>query len=193
MDRNLIAPHSTAKEQAFIQSLTSFLQRAMIHTYAAAGGVPWELQPQRKGFIEYDYFEQESAWRYRDSYAGFLTSAGQEVVWFGDVPVWYQSYSGGVTNPKECTTERARQIFAFLKEALRKKSEESFQPRGPRLHENDDFVYQATWHGTIRSFTGTERIAPNSRIIHASSKKDLFVHAFSGGLLDWGEKRPRPY
>jgi hypothetical protein len=117
-----------------IEQLDEFLGKAALATYAGGG----EVDPSKPdfvsrlpGFKELEY--KEGDFYYRDSYAGFFRSAGQEVVWFKNVPVWSQCYAGGMTQ-KNCNDEKfAKETFDFLKKALSQgEKRAAFQPRGPK-------------------------------------------------------------
>ena len=93
-----------------LQQLNEFLGKASLETYAGDGQ---ETTSQRPGFIEFEY--KKGDFLYRDSYAGFLTSAGQEVVWYRGIPIWTQQYGGGM-DPKYQNDEAfAHETFSFLK------------------------------------------------------------------------------
>lgn len=65
------------------EQLAGFLVRAKAKTYAGNGKAS---ATQRPGFRELGF--SDGAWSYRDSYAGFYSATGQEVVRFKGRPVW---------------------------------------------------------------------------------------------------------
>lgn len=164
----------------FLRDLNAFLGRAMLETYAGNGQQVPPSDTQRKpGFKELVY--QEGPWLYRDSYTGFLTSAGQEVVWSYDVPVWTQSYAGGM-KPGYQKAPLARDCFTFLKAALAAgEKSDAFQPRGPHTYEEFGWRYGCNWSGDITNFSGHEAIN------RPDQKEAIFFHRFFGGVIvhDW--------
>ena len=155
----------------FIEQLNKFLGKAALGAYAGGGK---GVEPQRDGFIEYEYREDD--FYYRDSYAGYIRSAGQEVVWYQGKPVWIQSYMGGMTPEHREDAEFAGETFSFLKKALSHGEKiESFQPRGERNFKDGDWKYQCEWTGDITEFKGGEKILYKGDTV--------FTHDFFGGLL----------
>ncbi len=162
--------------------LNSFLGKAALATYATGGEAVDPLTPnfisRFNGFKELEYKEKD--FYYRDSYAGFFRSAGQETVWFKGKPVWSQSYGGGMEK-KFCKDEKfAKETFDFLKKAMSTGEKVlAFQPRGPEEFEDGDWEYSCDWQGDIAGFKGAEKIIYRDRAV--------FAHDFFGGLLKWKE------
>ena len=152
-----------------IQELHRFLRNAMLSTYAGDGK---ETTSQRPGFIELAY--AEGRFSYRDSFCGFYTSTGQEVVWLEGKPFWTQLYGGGMTLPHRDDEAFALRTFNFLKRALSQKPE-AFQPRGPRQMTDGEWEYRCDWKGDITEFKGSERILFQGEAV--------FTHEFFGGLI----------
>ncbi|MBI4437385.1 hypothetical protein HY631_00315 [Candidatus Uhrbacteria bacterium] len=163
-------------DPVFLRDLNSFLGRATLQTYAGNGlPVPPRDTQRSPGFKELVY--REGSWLYRDSYTGFLTSAGQEIVCYNDVPVWSQSYAGGMRE-RYRDPDLARDCFRFLKDALTAGGRpHAFQPRGPRLHEESGWRYVCTWNGDITDFQGQETIRCSG------STSIIFFHRFFGGVI----------
>lgn len=154
-----------------LQQLNKFLRKASLKTYAGDGA---EIESQRPGFTEFEY--REKKFLYRDSYAGFLTSAGQEVIWYKEKPVWTQQYGGGMEQKYRNDETFAHETFAFLKKALSQGEKKgAFQPRGPKEFKDGDWEYDCEWIGDITSFEGKENIQYKS--------EPVFYHIFSGGIL----------
>lgn len=150
--------------------LNGFLGRASRATYAGGGG---EVEPWRKGFKELEY--RENDWYYRDSYAGYLRSWGQEVVWHNDKPAWTCLYGGGMTEGN-MNSDLADKTFSFLKKVLSSGDKETtFQPRGPKELSEGDWQYQCEITGTIEQFSGHESISYNGDVV--------FNHDFFGGIV----------
>jgi hypothetical protein len=154
-----------------LEQLNHFIGHASKATYASSGGKVDE--PWRKGFIELEYAEED--WYYRDSYAGFLRSWGQEVVWYQDRPFWTCLYGGGMVD--DCMdTALANETFGFLKKVLSAgEKENEFQPRGPKNFEDGEWKYHCEVEGEIQKFKGQEFISKVGKIV--------FTHDFEGGLV----------
>lgn len=151
--------------------LNEFLGKVSLETYAGDGP---ETETQRPGFIELEY--QDGDFTYRDSYTGFLTSAGQEVVWYQGRPVWTQQYGGGMEPKYQNDGAFAHQSFSFLKKALSQgEKKAAFQPRGPKEFKDGDWEYYCDWSGDITRFEGKEKILYKG--------EPVFYHVFSGGRL----------
>lgn len=163
-----------------LKQLNEFLGKAALATYAGGGK---KVDPTKPGFVarfpgfkELEYGEGD--FYYRDSYAGFFRSAGQEVVWYKDKPVWTQVYCGGMTITY-CDDEKfAKETFNFLKRALSAGEKcRAFQPRGKNGFKEGEREYRCKMKGDIADFAGSEKILHN--------KKTVFTHQFFGGLLKW--------
>ena len=150
----------------FIIQLQDFLSRAMCATYAGEGK---PVAPYRSEFIELEF--QENDWHYRDSYAGYAQSWGQEVIWYKQKPLWTQIYGGGMKDLKNVTKAFCEETFTFLKQALSQKHTH-FQPRGPILFQQENWLYKCEWQGDITQFSGHEEIYYQSNLI--------FIHDFRG-------------
>lgn len=135
-----------------LQHLFDFVDLAGRSTYAS--GKPPEFTSERRGFKEYTF--AKGPWSYRDSYAGFTRSAGQEVVSFDGEIVWSNSYCGGMTAGKE---QLAKETFTFLKQAL-SQDEGAFQSlRGPERYTVDDWEYSTLRKGPSTTFLVTKKSA----------------------------------
>lgn len=165
-----------------LEQFNEFLGKAALATYA--GGAE-KVDPSTTGFVsrfpgfkELEYKEDD--FYYRDSYAGFFRSAGEEVIFYKGKPVWVQHYYGGM-EPEYLKDEKfARQTFSFLKKALSSgEKSAAFQPRGPKELIDEDWKYSCNLQGDIKDFNGNEKILYKGRIV--------FTHRFFGGLLKWAE------
>jgi hypothetical protein len=152
-----------------LEALANFLVKAKFNTYA--GGGQEETNPQRPGFKELVF--AEGLWEYRDSYVGYYTAPGQEVVRFGGDPVWIMSYSGGMKPQYHGDLAFAKQTFEFLKKALLG-VEASMPYRGPKSMRGGDFKYLNEVKGNISDFVGKEKILHFNR--------EVFVQNYCGGL-----------
>lgn len=154
-----------------LSELMTFLQKAMQAAYAGNGKT---CTSQRKGHREFEYHDRN--WYYRDSYAGFYQSWGQEIVWYNHRPFWAQLYGGGMEESYQNQYDIACQTFTFLKTALCQK-EQPFQPRGPFLYHHEAFPlweYSCKWDGSVQKFDGFEKIRYDNSIV--------FTHQFIGGF-----------
>jgi len=160
-----------------LKQLNKFLGRAAAACYAGSGN---EVRPQRPGFKEFNY--SVGLLRYRDSYAGYFSSAGQEVVWYRGKPIWTQSYCGGMGPRYRDDEEFAHHTFDFLKCALSHGVKyRRFQPRGPRSFSDRYWRYYSAWKGDIERFEGHERIMYRGRLV--------FTHGFFGGRIIGRDKQ----
>lgn len=152
-----------------LRELAKFLVKAKKKTYAGNGK---EIKPQRPGFKELEF--KEGKWHYRDSYAGFFSAPGQEVVRFGGRPVWAMAYSGGMKEKYQGNAKFATEVFNFLKKALNKVG--AAKPfRGPERFKTGDFLYLSKSKGGIKEFRGQERIYYKGRLV--------FQQEYIGGLI----------
>jgi hypothetical protein len=149
------------------RELKQFLNAAISQTYTRDG---LRVESQRSGFYELEYSEGD--WLYRDSFAGFFRSWGQEVVWHLGIPVWSSCYGGGMEDAYLNDQEFTHQTFEFLKKSLSYKSEK-FQPRGPNKFSDNDWQYRCSWTGDITKFKGSEEISFQDKLV--------FTHEFFGG------------
>jgi len=159
-----------------LELLNDFLGKAALATYAGGGK---RIKTEKKGFIYLEH--REDGFYYRDSFAGYLASHGQETVWYQDKPVWMCSYAGGMRGSKTDDTDFANQTFEFLKQAMRSgEKSKNFQPRGPKNLKDGDWEYINDCTGDISNFKGHEEI-------HYKGEK-IFEHDYFGGVLKDGRK-----
>ncbi len=145
--------------------LAKFLVKAKISTYASVG--EREEKVLEDGSYELTY--EEGEFKYRDRYFGFNPFIGEEVVWQNGKITWAMNYYGGVTSEIP-----AKEIYAFLKKAMRQVKED--RPfRGPRNFKEEDFEYIDESEGNINNFSGTERILYKGKEVYK-----LYYH---GGLI----------
>jgi hypothetical protein len=155
----------------FLQELQNFHGAAALATYAA--GKPPEAHAQRPGFIEFEHTDGE--WSYRDSYAGYLRSCGQEIIYYRGTPVWNCLYGGGM-EPERMDSAFAKETFGILKLALCSGDKKAkFQPRGPAELSDGVWQYFCQTNGDITGFIGNERMLHREEVV--------FRHHFFGGLI----------
>jgi hypothetical protein len=128
---------------------------------------------QRPSFFEMEY--AESDWNYRDSFTGFYSSSGQEIIRYKGNPVWSSSYGGGVTDKYIGNLKFFTKLESFLIESLSQDSGDSFSLRGPELFEKEDWRYICKSDGDMQNFSGIEEIQFKG--------EKVFEHRFFGGLI----------
>lgn len=151
-----------------LKKLRAFLVRAKLATYAG-GGEERVLDDGCKELL----FE-DGALRYRDRYYGFNPFVGEELVWWDDKRIWVMNYFGKIFPPPSLSAVSEKEVYRFLKNALRKVTEA--RPfRGPSYFQEDEFQYADDFVGGIDFFSGLERI------LHKGKERyHLYYH---GGLL----------
>jgi hypothetical protein len=152
-----------------LKKLANFLVKAKKQTYAGEGK---EVDPQRPGFKELEYSDGDYV--YRDSYIGFFSAPGQEIVRFKGVAIWSMAYSGGMRQEYHNNTEFAEKVFTFLKKVLFRVTED-MPFRGPKNFKEGDFEYINEFEGDITSFKGHEKILLKG--------KEVFSQDYIGGLI----------
>lgn len=158
------------------RELNDFLGKAALATYAGGGR---RIKTEKKGFFDLEYREDD--FYYRDSFAGYLASHGQETVWYQDKPVWMCSYAGGMRGGKRDDVDFASKTFEFLKEAMRTgEKSQAFQPRGPERLQDGNWEYINECAGDISNFKGHEEIY--------YKHEKIFEHDYFGGILKDGRK-----
>ncbi|MDP3785388.1 MAG: DUF5680 domain-containing protein [bacterium] len=147
-------------------TLGEFLVKAKVHTYASVG----ESGEQVFDNGGRELIFEDGGFRYRDIYFGFNPFVGEEIVWQGEKPIWGMNYYGQVLSnlipPKD--------IYGFLKKALRKVTEE--KPfRGPILFQEGGFEYKCKNEGDIARFVGLEEILYKG--------EEVYILNYHGGLI----------
>lgn len=152
-----------------LNELRKFLVKAKISTYAGDGK---EVEPQRPGFKELEY--KEGNYEYRDSYCGFYSAPGQEIVRVNGKPIWHMAYSGGMKKEFHYNLEFAKRTFNFLRECLKRVSEDK-PYRGPDHFKEKDYEYVNEVEGTIENFSGSEKILFKGKVV--------FEQKYVGGII----------
>jgi hypothetical protein len=149
-----------------LELLHAFVVRAKAATYIGGGARSLSRHP---GSHDLEY--REGVFSYLDSYFGGSSFIGQEVVFFGDRPVWAMNYYGRVLEPQLISAREAGQL---LQESL---SELYKQERflGGFEYTTDAGTYVDTNAGDLASFTGTEWITRGNVKVY-----ELIYH---GGLI----------
>lgn len=159
------------------QTLFSFIDLAQKSTYPAKMP-PLEIS-ERKDFIEWEF--KQGDWSYKDSYTGFIKSAGQEVVRYKNQIVWANSYCGGMIPPVANggmtlgNEDLAKVTFDFLKDCIIQ-DETTFQSvRGPAHFKRDNWKYMYDQQGSIENYVGYEQIFYEEELV--------FFHRTIGGSV----------
>ena len=93
-----------------------FLKEARLKGYAGGG----EFKKFESGFKIFRY-SNRMKFSYEDKYINLFTPetfAGEEIVYFQDIPVWYMVYSGGMLPEYSFNTVLVKSVMCFLKECL---------------------------------------------------------------------------
>ncbi len=157
--------------------LASFIMMAHRRTYAGSGRRVPEAHVQIHGLKEYHF--ADGPLDYRDSYGGSTFSGGITIVRFRNKPVWFMNYGGGMVGRLVDDRLSAEKTFAFLKETLLEGASDDFRPRGPAyraptLVQGTMAEYLCNWTGSVRHFSGMERILLDGVL--------AFTHTFFGGV-----------
>lgn len=126
------------------REITDFLIRAKKKTYAGKGAESESTRP-----CSHDLRYSEGNLLYIDTYLGGEMFSGEEAVWVKNQPVYAMNYSGKVLDD----------TFSgdFLKAALLLVPEE--KPfRGPKVFQEQDYLYHCSVNGTLDWFQGYEEI-----------------------------------
>jgi len=149
-----------------LDQLTAFIVRAKAATYVGGGT---HSPACRTGSHDLQFREGDFA--YLDSYFGGADFIGQEVVYFGDRPVWAMNYYGRILEPARITPAEAGQV---IKASLSQMYQEG-RFLGGFEHETPWGVYMDTSQGDAASFTGQEWIVRENVTVYG-----LVYH---GGLI----------
>ena len=155
---------------ADLDQLRLFILAAKRHTAdGREGGAT--VAPLLPGSQQAEY--RDGAWLYRAISFGTAATAGQEIVYRDERPVWAMGYAGRVIAAGGDPADE-RQIHEFLRAALRRVTAE--RPyRGPASWRDADYVYRDQSRGTVAGFAGDERITRRARKVYE-------LH-YSGGLI----------
>lgn len=149
-----------------IQALHAFIVRAKAATYVGDGE---HTEPCRPGSHDLRFAEGE--WAYHDSYFGGTDFIGEEVVYFGEKPVWALNYYGRILHGNLIT---AAQAGKMIKASLSRMYMEGRFLGGFEYTEGD-LTYMDASEGTVDSFHGRELIRRGQEIAY-----ELVYH---GGLI----------
>lgn len=146
--------------------LHAFIVRAKAATYVGDGE---HGNPCRLG--SHDLRFSDGEWAYHDSYFGGADFIGEEVVYFGDQPVWAMNYYGRILRDDLITGAEAGHM---IKASLSRMYKEDRFLGGFEYSEND-LTYEDSSEGNVERFHGRESICRGDRIAY-----ELDYH---GGLI----------
>ena len=132
-----------------IAELNAFIVRAKAVTYVGDGE---PASPCRLG--SHDLRFTDGPWTYHDSYFGGSDFIGEEVVYFGEQPVWAMNYYGRILRDELITGAQAGQM---IKVSLSRMYEEGRFLGGFEYREGD-LTYIDASEGELYCFHGHELI-----------------------------------
>lgn len=135
---------SEKTEEHGSHDIIDFLCTAKKSTYAGKG-----TETDSSRLSSHDLKYECGNLKYLDSYFGGKQFAGEEVLWFSNVPIWSMNYMGRVL----------KDSFSgdFLKECLLSISN-NYPYRGPELNIIGDYTYHCKVEGFFDWFSGEEEI-----------------------------------
>ncbi len=151
-----------------LEDLKAFIEKSKALYGQGLGEVP-KGKEQRPGFKELKY--KDGDWEMVDSYSGFYSAPGQEVIRYKGVPVWHMAYGG--KGQEEKYYELAGETFTFLKEVLSKAEESMF--RGNKSYKKEEWRYKNKQKGDYKNFSGEEKIFYKGKL--------MFSQLYFGGLI----------
>ena len=149
-----------------IQALDAFIVRAKAATYVGGGE---HTAPCRTGSHDLRFTDGE--WSYHDSYFGGADFIGEEVVYFGEKPVWAMNYYGRILRDDLLTAAQAGQM---IKTSLSRMYKEG-RFLGGFAHTENELTYIDSSEGSAEHFHGREIIRRGQEVAY-----ELLYH---GGLV----------
>lgn len=149
-----------------MQALNAFIVRAKAATYVGAGE---HVTPCRTG--SHDLRFTDGDWSYHDSYFGGADFIGEEVVYFGEQPVWAMNYCGYILRDDLLTGAQAGQM---IRASLSRMYQEG-RFLGGFEHTENDLTYVDASEGDSKRFRGRELIRRGQEVAY-----ELLYH---GGLI----------
>lgn len=147
------------------------LKKFLIETKKAGYGVgnskAWIKEKDGSTTIPFELGD----WRMHDNFFGGEPWGGREVVFFKEKPVWIMVMYGAV----DSSINNFEEVYGFLQKSLRNQPKD-LPLRGPKLFQEEDFVYKNKTIGNLENFIGEEVILKNN--------KQIYKMNYSGGLVD---------
>ena len=144
-----------------IEELIDFRLEANVNTYAAFKNEVASSRPK-----SHDYRYESGEYLYYDTYIGGEQFAGEEAIWYKEVPVYGMNYLGRVLGDNFSGN--------FLKEVLRN-ADRKMPVRGPEYYQAGEYTYRCKVTGDFVWFQGVEEIYWKEAKVYECS--------FHGGLL----------
>ena len=149
-----------------LNELSTFIVRAKAATYVGDGE---HVTPCRLGAHDLRFLDGQ--WAYHDSYFGGSDFIGEEVVYFGEKPVWAMNYYGRILRDDFLSAAEAGQM---IKASLSRMYQQG-RFLGGFEHIEDDLTYIDTSEGNANGFHGREFIRRGQQVAY-----ELLYH---GGLI----------
>ncbi len=128
-----------------INNIIEFLLAAKKNTYASSKNKTASCRPDSHDFC----YQDNTGYKYLDSYLGGECFSGEEAVWLHDIPVWSMNYAGRVIGENFDGD--------FLKEVLMAVPAD-LPFRGPEIYAKGDCHYHCKVDGVFVWFQGFEEI-----------------------------------
>ena len=128
-----------------IDKIIEFLLVAKKSTYASSDNKTESCRTNSHDFR----YQDNTGYKYYDSYLGGESFSGEEAVWLHDIPVWSMNYIGRIVGENFNGD--------FLKEVLREVPADA-PFRGPEIYTKGDYRYHCKVTGEFVWFQGYEEI-----------------------------------
>lgn len=128
-----------------INKIIEFLLVAKKSTYASSDNKTESCRTNSYDFC----YQDNTGFKYYDSYLGGESFSGEEAVWLHDIPVWSMNYIGRIVGENFNGD--------FLKEVLREVPADA-PFRGPEIYTKGDYRYHCKVTGEFVWFQGYEEI-----------------------------------
>ncbi len=149
-------------------ALARFLVKAKTEGYAS--GDESRIRKLSDGGLEAGGLA-DGQFTYRDRWYGETAFSGEEVVHYRGRPVWSMNFFGATSKGARIPAEFPK----FHKSALRRVTAD-LPFRGPLFHQEGDLVYVNDVTGSVRQFSGVERVLYRGQ--------EIFRLVYHGGLLE---------
>jgi hypothetical protein len=150
-----------------LNELNNFLIETKKAGYGAGNPKTWIKEKDGSTTISF----KSGNFRMHDNFFGGEPWGGREIVFYKEKPIWIMVMYGWV----EPSFTDFKTVYKFLQKSLRQQPED-LPLRGPKLFEDEDFVYKNKVNGNLENFVGEEFIF--------EKEKQIYVTNYSGGLVD---------
>ncbi|MBI4087062.1 hypothetical protein HY416_03750 [Candidatus Kaiserbacteria bacterium] len=149
-----------------IEALRQFLIDSNKAGYATGEAKEWIKEQDGSTTIPFVLGE----WRSHDNFFGGEPYGGRVVVFYAEKPVWMMVYYGYVMEGIAVDP-----VYKILRAALMQMPDEH-PYRGPKEYRDGTYRYQNIWEGTLKDFSGKEKIFDGEALIYEAD--------YRGGLVD---------